>query len=234
MLLADVATASIQVGAQSSRLAKVSRIAALLATAAAGDAHQVAVVVSWLSGELPQRQIGVGWAALRTVPPPADQPTLTVARVDAAFTEIGAVAGKGSQNRRAGLLAGLFSAATAAEQTFLRRLLQGELRQGALAGVMADAVARAAGLPQGQLRRAAMLAGDLPAVAAAALTGGPGALGEFTLRVGRPVGPMLAQTATDVDGCTRTPQRHSDFRSEAGRRTAADPPRRRRRCALHP
>ncbi len=199
MLLADVATASIQVGAQSSRLAKVSRIAALLATAAAGDAHQVAVVVSWLSGELPQRQIGVGWAALRTVPPPADQPTLTVARVDAAFTEIGAVAGKGSQNRRAGLLAGLFSAATAAEQTFLRRLLQGELRQGALSGVTADAVARAAGLPQGQLRRAAMLAGDLPAVAAAALTGGPGALGEFTLRVGRPVGPMLAQTATDVE-----------------------------------
>jgi DNA ligase 1 len=198
VLLADVATASIQVGAQSSRLAKVSRIAALLATAAAGDAHQVAVVVSWLSGELPQRQIGVGWAALRTVPPPADEPTLTVARVDAAFTEIGAVAGKGSQNRRAELLAGLFSAATAAEQTFLRRLLQGELRQGALSGLTADAVARAAGLPQGQLRRAAMLAGDLPAVAAAVLTGEPGALGKFTLRVGRPVGPMLAQTATDV------------------------------------
>ena len=198
MLLADVVTASTEVGAQSSRLAKISRIAALLGAAAAGDAHQVAVVVSWLSGELPQRQIGVGWAALRTLPPPADEPTLTVARVDAAFTEIGAVAGKGSQKQRAELLARLFSAATTVEQTFLRRLLQGELRQGALAGVMADAVARAAGLPQGQLRRAAMLAGDLPAVAVAALTGGAGALGEFTLRVGRPVGPMLAQTATDV------------------------------------
>jgi DNA ligase-1 len=121
-----------------------------------------------------------------------------VAHVDAAFTEIGAVAGKGSQKQRAELLARLFSAATTVEQTFLRRLLQGELRQGALAGVMADAVARAAGLPQGQLRRAAMLAGDLPAVAVAALTGGADALGEFTLRVGRPVGPMLAQTATDV------------------------------------
>lgn len=198
MLLADVVTASTEVGAQSSRLAKVSRIAALLGAAAAGDAHQVAVVVSWLSGELPQRQIGVGWAALRTLPPPADEPTLTVAHVDAAFTEIGAVAGKGSQKQRAELLARLFSAATTVEQTFLRRLLQGELRQGALAGVMADAVARAAGLPQGQLRRAAMLAGDLPAVAVAALTGGADALGEFTLRVGRPVGPMLAQTATDV------------------------------------
>ena len=198
MLLADVVTASTEVGAQSSRLAKISRIAALLGAAAAGDAHQVAVVVSWLSGELPQRQIGVGWAALRTLPPPADEPTLSVAHVDAAFTEIGAVAGKGSQKQRAELLARLFSAATTVEQTFLRRLLQGELRQGALAGVMADAVARAAGLPQGQLRRAAMLAGDLPAVAVAALTGGAGALGEFTLRVGRPVGPMLAQTATDV------------------------------------
>jgi DNA ligase 1 len=197
VLLADVVTASTEVGAQSSRLAKVSRIAALLG-AASGDAHQVAVVVSWLSGELPQRQIGVGWAALRTLPPPADEPTLTVAHVDAAFTEIGAVAGKGSQKQRAELLARLFSAATTVEQTFLRRLLQGELRQGALAGVMADAVARAAGLPQGQLRRAAMLAGDLPAVAVAALTGGADALGEFTLRVGRPVGPMLAQTATDV------------------------------------
>jgi len=198
VLLADVVTASTEVGAQSSRLAKVSRIAALLGAAAAGDAHRVAVVVSWLSGELPQRQIGVGWAALRTLPPPADEPTLTVARVDAAFTEIGAVAGKGSQKQRAELLARLFSAATTVEQTFLRRLLQGELRQGALAGVMADAVARAAGLPQGQVRRAAMLAGDLPAVAVAALTGGADALGEFTLRVGRPVGPMLAQTATDV------------------------------------
>ena len=198
MLLVDVATASAEVAAQSSRLAKVSRIAALLGAASAGDAHEVAVVVSWLSGELPQRQIGVGWAALRTLPPPANEPTLTVARVDAAFTEIGRVTGKGSQKHRTELLTRLFSAATTVEQTFLRRLLQGELRQGALSGVMADAVARAAGLPQGEVRRAAMLAGDLPAVAAAALTGGTDALGEFTLRVGRPVGPMLAQTATDV------------------------------------
>ena len=199
MLLVDVATASSEVGAQSSRLAKMSRIAALLGGAASGgDPHQVAVVVSWLSGDLPQPQIGVGWAALRSLPAPADQPTLTVARVDAAFTEIGSVAGTGSQKQRAALVGQLFSAATTIEQTFLRRLLQGELRQGALAGVMADAVARATGLPQADVRRAAMLAGDLPAVAAAALTGGTDALNDFTLRVGRPVGPMLAQTAMDV------------------------------------
>jgi DNA ligase-1 len=199
VLLVDVATASSEVGAQSSRLAKMSRIAALLGDAAsAGDPHQVAVVVSWLSGDLPQRQIGVGWAALRSLPAPADQPTLTVMGVDAAFTEIGSAAGAGSQKQRAALVGQLFSAATTVEQTFLRRLLQGELRQGVLAGVMADAVARAGGLPQADVRRAAMLAGDLPAVAAAALTGGPDALGDFTLHVGSPVGPMLAQTASDV------------------------------------
>jgi len=199
MLLVDVAAASAEVGAQSSRLGKIARIARLLDHAASGgDAHQVAVVVSWLSGELVQRQIGVGWAALRGLPAPADEPTLTVVGVDAAFAAIGAVAGAGSQRQRAGLVAQLFSAATPVEQTFLRRLLRGELRQGALVGVMADAVARAAGLSPAEVRRAAMLAGDLPAVAAAALTGGADALGDFTLRVGRPVGPMLAQTATDV------------------------------------
>ena len=198
MLLIDVATASAEVGASSARLAKIARIAELLTAAGEHDARQVAVVVAWLSGELPQRQIGVGWAALRSLPPPAQEPTLTVAAVDAAFTEIGSVAGKGSQARRAGLVADLFSAATESEQTFLRRLLGGELRQGALAGVMADAVAKAAGVPAAAVRRAAMLGGDLPAVAAAALTGGETALSEFTLRVGQPVGPMLAQTATGV------------------------------------
>ena len=158
----------------------------------------VAVVVSWLSGELPQRQIGVGWAALRSLPAPAAEPSLTVLEVDAGFTEIGAVAGKGSQARRAELVTGLFAAATEQEQTFLRRLLGGELRQGALIGVMADAVAKAAGVRATAVRRAAMLGGALPAVAAAALTGGEAALEQFTLTVGRPVGPMLAQTATGV------------------------------------
>ena len=199
MQLIDVATASAEVGASSARLAKIARIADLLIRAGEhGDARLVAVIVSWLSGELPQRQIGVGWAALRSLPEPAQEPTLAVDAVDAAFTEIGAVAGKGSQSLRAGLVADLFAAATDAEQTFLRRLLGGELRQGALAGVMADAVAKAADVPAATVRRAAMLGGDLPAVAAAALTGGEAALSDFTLRVGQPVGPMLAQTATGV------------------------------------
>ena len=199
MLLINVASASAEVGAASARLAKIARIAELLASAGeVGDARLVAVVVSWLSGDLPQRQIGVGWAALRSLPEPAREPTLTVTGVDASFTEIGAAAGKGSQARRAGLVADLFAAATETEQMFLRRLLGGELRQGALAGVMADAVAKAAGVPAATVRRAAMLGGDLPAVAAAALTGGEAALSDFTLRTGQPVGPMLAQTATGV------------------------------------
>ncbi|OBJ90224.1 ATP-dependent DNA ligase [Mycobacterium paragordonae] len=197
MLLVDIASTSLNVGATSSRLTKVAHIADLL-RGAATDPELVATVVSWLSGELRQRQIGVGWAALRSLPPPAPDPTLTVGRVDATFTEIGAVAGKGSQARRAALLTGLFAAATETEQTFLVRLLGGELRQGALVGIMTDAVAKAAGLPAAVVQRAAMLGGELPAVAAAALTGG--SLDAFTLQVGRPVGPMLAQTATDVAG----------------------------------
>ncbi|OMC09590.1 ATP-dependent DNA ligase [Mycobacterium sp. SP-6446] len=197
MLLLDVATTSADVGGTASRLTKVAHIAGLLRRAAP-DPELVSIIVSWLSGELRQRQIGVGWASLRSRPPAASHPTLTVSGVDAAFSEIGAVSGKGSQARRAELVAGLFSAATETEQTFLLRLMSGELRQGALAGIMADAVARAAGIPAAAVQRAAMLGGDLPAVAAAGLTGGAAALEEFTLRVGLPGGPMLAQTATSV------------------------------------
>jgi DNA ligase 1 len=198
--LVDVAAASTEVGATSARLKKTARIADLLRLAGAEvDARLVAVVVSWLSGELPQRQIGVGWAALRSLPNPAAEPSLTVLEVDDTFTVIGKVAGKGSQARRAELVAGLFAKATEAEQTFLRRLLAGELRQGALIGVMADAVAKAADIPAATVRRAAMLGGDLPAVAASALTGGEAVLEQFTLKVGQPVGPMLAQTATGVN-----------------------------------
>jgi DNA ligase-1 len=195
VFLADVAAASADVGATSSRLAKIARIADLIGKAAPDD---VAVVVAWLSGELPQRQIGVGWASLRTVPEPAATSTLLVLDVDARLSLIKGIGGTGSQRRRADELHELFAAATAGEQTFLRRLLGGELRQGALIGVMADAVARAGDVPVADVRRAAMLGGALPDVAAAALTHGRAALAEFRLQVGRPVGPMLAQTAADV------------------------------------
>jgi DNA ligase-1 len=201
MLFADVVSASADVAATSARLAKIERLAQLLAVT---DAADVAIVVSWLAGELPQRQIGVGWAALRAIPEPSAAASLTVAAVDAAFTEIKAISGTGSQRRRTDALTALFEAATAPEQVFLRRLLGGDLRQGALTGVMTEAVARAAQLPAASVRRAAMLGGALPAVAAAALGGGVGALEAFALRVGRPISPMLAQTATSVgDALTR-------------------------------
>ncbi|MFN2518583.1 MAG: ATP-dependent DNA ligase [Jatrophihabitantaceae bacterium] len=195
MLLAELAAASAEVGATSARLVKVERLATLLRRA---GPEEVPLVVSWLAGELPQRQIGVGWAALRTLPTPTDDPALAVLEVDAAFTAIGAVSGAGSQQRRAALLAQLFGSATAAEQVFLRRLLGGDLRQGALLGVMTDAVARAAGVPLARVRRAAMLCGNLPEVAAAVRAGGPGALDQFGLQVGRPVSPMLAQSASSI------------------------------------
>ena len=110
--LADVAAASVDVGATSSRLAKAARLAELLRTA---DVIDVAVVVSWLSGELPQRQIGVGWAALRSLPDPAPATSLSVAAVHETFSAIGATSGAGSQARRAELLNGVFSAATETE-----------------------------------------------------------------------------------------------------------------------
>ena len=203
MLLVDVALTSEEVGSVSARLAKIARIATLLSATAEEahneDAEVVAVVVAWLSGDLPQRQIGVGWAALRASSPPAAEPSLTVAGVHTTFTAIGEVSGTGSQARRAELLNALFTACTEVEQRFVRRLLGGELRQGALIGVMADAVAKAAAVPATSVRRAAMLGGSLPAVAAAVLTGGGAALADFSLLVGRPVGPMLAQTATGVE-----------------------------------
>ena len=195
MLVRELADTSEAVAGTSARLGKVGLLADALSRATPEEA---AVAVAFLSGELRQRQIGVGWAALREVPAPAGEPSLTVLEVDRRFAEIGATAGAGSQARRRDLLADLFGRATGAEQRFLRRLLAGELRQGALEGVMLDAVARAAGLSARDVRRAVMLRGDLGAVAAAARAGGAAALAGFRLEVGRPVLPMLAQTADGV------------------------------------
>ncbi|MES9536076.1 ATP-dependent DNA ligase [Actinomadura sp. NPDC000600] len=196
MLIADIARTSEAVAGTSGRKAKVSALAECLRAADPGEA---ATVVAYLSGELPQRQIGVGYAALRDVPPPAAGPSLTVPEVDAAFGEIGAVSGPGSVARRRELLAALFGRATAPEQDFLIRLLAGELRQGALDGVMAEAIASAAGVPSAEVRRAFMLRGSLGPVATTALAEGVEGLRGFALEVGRPVKPMLAAAAPSVD-----------------------------------
>jgi DNA ligase-1 len=136
---------------------------------------------------------------LRDLPPPAADPVLSVADVDAAFARAAETSGPGSVAVRRDALASLFGRATEDEQRFLVMLAGGELRQGALAGIMVDAVARAAGVEAPAVRRAAMLAGDLPAVAMAALAEGAAALDRFRLQVGRPLQPMLAKTATSVE-----------------------------------
>jgi DNA ligase-1 len=118
--------------------------------------------------------------------------------VDAAFAELKSTKGKGSAASRSNLLRSLFGKATAEEQDFLLRLIVGELRQGALEGVMLDAVAAAAGLPAAEVRRAATFAGGIAPVAKAALAGGTGALEQFSIRLMQPVLPMLAQPAEDV------------------------------------
>src|SRR6266545_760730 len=196
VLLEEIAETSAAVAASSARLAKVERLAACLRRL---DPDEVHPAVAFLSGELRQRQIGVGWAALREVPPPAAVPSLTVAEVDAGFERIGRQAGPGSQAERRRLLAGLLGRATADEQRFLVRLLAGELRQGALEGVMVEATARAAGIPGAEVRRALMLRGALGPVAEAALARGVAGLRELRLQVGRALQPMLAQTATSVE-----------------------------------
>jgi DNA ligase-1 len=196
MRFVDLAATSAAVAATSARLGKIE----LLAEALRGlGPEETEAGAAYLSGELRQRQIGVGWASLREVPPPAAEPTLTVADVDKALAEIGAQSGAGSQARRRDLVGALFALASADEQRMLIALLSGELRQGAQAGVLADAVARASGVPAAQVRRALLLCGDLKTVAQVALTEGAAALAAFHLQVGRPLAPMLAQSASTVD-----------------------------------
>src|SRR6266545_4737777 len=192
MLLSEIATTSETVAATPARLAKIESLAGCLARL---QPAEIGIAVGFLSGELRQRQIGVGYAALRDRPPPAATPSLALTEVDAAFERIGRQAGPGSQAERRRLL----GRATAAEQRFLVGLLSGELRQGALDGVMAEAIARAAAVPATQVRRALMLRGALGAVAETALRDGVDGLRAFRLQVGRPLQPMLAQTAGNID-----------------------------------
>ncbi|MEV6277495.1 ATP-dependent DNA ligase [Nocardia sp. NPDC051832] len=197
MLLSDVVQASETVRATRSRKTKIATFSALLAAA---TTEELAPVVAWVSGELRQGRIGTGWRTLTGLDgSPAAGATLTVSGVDQAFSELAEVSGSGSATRRKELLTALWSAATTAEQGFLLRLLTGEIRQGALTAIVAEAVAAAAEVPVDLVRRAYMLSGQLPVTAAAALTGGESALREFRLEVGRPIQPMLASPGASLD-----------------------------------
>lgn len=195
MLLSELVSTSQAVAATRSRRTKVELLADLLSRVADDE---VETVVSYLSGRLRQRRTGVGWRSLRDLPAAAAEPVLQVSEVHGAFDRLAALSGAGSGAARTAAVAELFGRATAAEQAWLRGLVTGEVRQGALDALVQEAVARAADVPLGAVRRAAMMAGSTVAVATAALREGEPGLARFGLEVGRPVLPMLASSATDV------------------------------------
>lgn len=197
LTLADVVQTSARVAAATARLEKIRLLADCLRACAPAE---ITIAVHYLSGSLPQGRIGVGAAILGALhhTAPAAEATLTLGDVDAAFSRLAHAVGPGAAGTRKNLLAALFARATPEQQRFLARLLSGELRQGALEGVMLDALAQASEVPSASVRRAVMITGNLATAAHAAFTEGAAGLARFTLQTLRPVQPMLAQTATDV------------------------------------
>jgi DNA ligase-1 len=198
MLFVRVVEASEAVASASARLRKIGHFADLFLRLAPDE---IAPVVALAAGEPRQGRLGLGHAAISAVAGvrAADEPTLSIADVDRTFSALAQVSGAGSGRERVRLLTALFEQATAAEQDFLSRVLHGELRQGALEGVVLEAVAKSAGLGADKLRRAVLMSGDLTGAAHTALTGGERALDAISVRVMRPVRPMLADSADDID-----------------------------------
>jgi DNA ligase-1 len=201
-LLHDLVATSQRVSATSARLAKVRELAACLRMLAP---EEIETGVQYLSGETRQGRFGIGFTVLRAASGgvAAQQPSLSITDVDTRLSELASIRGAGVTARRSEVLQELFARATPPEQEFLIRLLLGELRQGALAGVMTDAIAAAAGLPVSAVRRAAMYSKSLGAVARVAILEGTTGLGQFQLELMAPVAPMLAQTAADTDEALR-------------------------------
>jgi DNA ligase-1 len=199
MRLSEVVAASRAVGGTSGRLEKVGHLANLLRRV---PPEEIETVIGFLSGAPRQGRMGIGGASLAGLRDmsAADSASLDIREVDAAFEQLAGSSGAGSASRRAETLRHLFGRATRDEQDFLLRLLFGELRQGALEGVLMDAVAKASGIPATRVRRAAMLAGDLAPVARTALVEGEDALSRFVLQPFQPLQPMLADSADDVGG----------------------------------
>ena len=198
MTLDDLVQTSSAVAATSGRLDKTARLAALLSRA---EPDEIPIAIGFLIGWPRQGKLGVGWASVSSAreTSPADMPTLTLNDVDAAFEQMKSVKGKNSTAQRTHLVNELFSRATADEQRFLGSLIVGEVRQGALEGVLLEAIAKAAGVSSASVRRAAMMAGDVGVVARAALVDGEAGLAQYGLQLFRPVQPMLADSAATVD-----------------------------------
>ncbi len=203
MKLSDLVTVSQAIAATRSWLEKARHLADLLRRA---QADEVPLVVSYLSSGIRQGRIGIGYATLSTLRSvePAETSSLELLQLDHAFDELEAVSGAGSSQQRADLLSDLFEKGTAGEQDFISRLLSGELRHGSLEGIMIEGLAKAAELPALAVRRALMISGDLGEVARAALSDGEAGLERFQIELLRPVKPMLAQTADDVEDALAT------------------------------
>ena len=196
MLLSELVDVSRRVAGTSKRLEKISVLGDLLRRLRPDEFE---TAVAFLAGRTRQGRIGIGYSSLREAAgSPATEPALTIADVDRTLTAIETTQGRGSTRARHEQLRSMFARATEPEQTFLVGLLMGELRQGALEGIMADAIARASGVPADKVRRAAMMAGDIVPVAVAALAEGEPGLARYDVQLFRPVQPMLAATADDV------------------------------------
>ena len=177
----------------SSRSRKVAVLGALLQQL---DPAEIPPAVGFLAGTPRQGRVGVGHATIyRLEHTPAEEPSLRIGDLDRAISEIQETTGAGSAARRKATLVDLLGRATEDEADFIRRLFTGELRQGALAGLMVDAVAKAASVPDELARRALMLSGDLAQTAEIAITEGEEGLREVGLEIFRPIFPMLASTA---------------------------------------
>jgi DNA ligase-1 len=194
--LAEVVAASHRVAATSSRSQKIAILAELLRRLEPGE---IAPAVGFLTGVPRQGRVGVGYRTIYAIErPPAPEASLTLEELDRAIAAVQGVTGAGSAAGREEVLGGLLGRATEPEADFIKRLFTGELRQGALAGLMADAVAKAAGVPGPLARRALMLSGDLTKTATLALTSGEQGLRDVGFELFRPIFPMLASTAADV------------------------------------
>jgi DNA ligase-1 len=195
-LLAEVVAASKEVTDTSSRSRKIAVLAELLRSL---EPEEVPIAVGVLAGAPRQGRVGVGYSTIyRIESAPAVEPSLTIAELDQAIADVQATTGTGSGSKRKQILGELLGRATEEEADFVKRLLTGELRQGALAGLMIDAVAKAAGVPGEIARRALMLSGDLTRTAQIAMTEGEEGLREVGFEIFRPIYPMLASTAESV------------------------------------
>jgi DNA ligase-1 len=216
-LLSELVVTSQRVGEHAARRTKIARMAEFLRALAP---EEIDIGVSYLAGVTRQGRSGIGYALIRDAQPDAnaETPELTLTAVDATLEQIARTSGSGSTAERVRLLSALFARATASEQEFLTRLLLGELRQGALEGLMVEAVAAAAEVPAETVRRAAMIAGGIAAVARSALTEKAAGLSRYAIALFQPLAPMLAQPADDIaDAIARIPMAALEWKLDGAR-----------------